>query len=680
MPQIVWTASPDGVVDYSNQRWCEFTGSIQTGELWGGEHPPPDAPPETGNEGWQAIVHPDDKPGAWERWAECVRSGTAFEMELRLFDQRTTGYRWHLIRTVPVFKDGAVVRWYGTATDTNEQRRAAEAARFLAEASAALAALVDPESTLQKVANLAVPYFADWCAVDLVSEGGTLRRLAVAHLHPEKVQLAQELVHRYPPDPNAPCGISQVFRTCQPEIVEEVTDEFLVRAARDEDHLGLIRALGLRSYICVPLVVSGKTLGVLTFVTAESGRRYTQSDLALAEDLSHRAAVAVENSNLYRALREEDHRKTEFLALLAHELRNPLAPLRNGLQVLRLAANGSLPAGHHGRVEQACTLMERQLQHLVRLVDDLLDVSRISRGKLRLRKERITLETVVASAWETCEPLVREQGDELTVSLPEEPVYLDADMTRLAQALSNLLSNAIKYSDQGSRIWLTARREGNEVVISVKDTGVGIPPAMLPRVFDLFTQVDRSLEKSQGGLGVGLTIVKRLVEMHGGSVEARSEGYGLGSEFIVRLPVVLAAVQPEEVDDPQACPTAAHRLRSGLRILVADDNVDSATSLAMMLELMGHEVRTAHDGLEAVAGAAAFRPEVILLDIGMPRLNGYDACRRIREQPWGKNVVIVALTGWGQDEDKRRSQEAGFDNHLVKPVEPAALDKLLASP
>ncbi len=368
------------------------------------------------------------------------------------------------------------------------------------------------------------------------------------------------------------------------------------------------------------------------------------------------------------ARKEEDRRKSEFLALLAHELRNPLAPLRNGLQVLRLAGNNAQAA------EQARGMMERQLHHLVRLVDDLLDVSRISRGKLQLRKERITLASVVGDALELCEQTVQQHGQELTVSLPDEPVYVDADKTRLAQALWNLLSNAVKYSDRGGRIWLTVRREGDEAVISVKDTGVGIPAAMLPRVFDMFTQVDRSLEKSQGGLGVGLTIVKRLVEMHGGTVEAHSEGHGMGSEFVVRLPIVLSVVQErqEEGDEQQDPPTARRR------VLVVDDNVDAASSLAMVLKLMGNEVRTAHDGLEGVAAAREFRPDVILLDIGMPRLNGYEACRRIRQEPWGKNVVLVALTGWGQEEDKRKAQEAGFDRHMVKPVEPAALAKLLA--
>jgi PAS domain S-box-containing protein len=363
--------------------------------------------------------------------------------------------------------------------------------------------------------------------------------------------------------------------------------------------------------------------------------------------------------------KEEDRRKTEFLALLAHELRTPLSPLRNGLHILQLAADD------RQTVEQVRSSMQRQLQHLIRLVDDLLDVSRISEGKLRLRKERISLAEVVQFALEVC-GAVKEQERELTVTLPEEPLHVEADRNRLAQALCNLLHNAVKYSDRGTSIRLSVERQGGEAVIRVKDSGVGIPAPLLSRVFEMFWQVDRTLEKSQGGLGVGLTIVKRLVELHGGAVEANSEGPGKGSEFVIRLPVVETAA-------PDRTAGGEEQVRAGQRrrILVADDNPDAADSLAVLLRLMGHEVRTAHDGLEAVAGVAAFQPDLILLDIGMPKLNGYDACRRIREQPEAGAAVIVALTGWGQDEDRRRSREAGFDGHLVKPVEPAALASLL---
>jgi PAS domain S-box-containing protein len=399
----------------------------------------------------------------------------------------------------------------------------------------------------------------------------------------------------------------------------------------------------------------------------KDGRRVEVSlTISPVKDAEGRIIGASKIARDITARKEEERRKDEFLALLAHELRNPLAPIRNGLQIMRLS-------GHDPQaVDQARGMMERQLQHMVRLVDDLLDVSRISRGKLRLQKERLLLADVVNQALEVCESLVKQQGDEVLVTLPEEPIYVDADKTRLAQALCNLLNNAVKYSDPGNKVWLTVRREGEEAVISVKDQGVGIPPAMLGRVFDLFTQVDRSLEKAQGGLGVGLTIVKRLIELHGGSVEARSEGHGKGSEFIVRMPMAHTPLRRQMAADGVPAVDGA-----GRRILLADDNQDAADSLQLLLQMMGHEVRTAYDGLEAVAIAEEFRPDVILLDIGMPNLNGYDACRRIREAPWGKQAVILALTGWGQEEDKRRSLEAGFSGHLVKPVEPAELERLL---
>ncbi len=651
MPQLVWAARADGHIDYYNRRWHEFTGSTDV----------------EGSEGWPAIIHPGDMPAASERWGESLRSGIPFETEIRLLDRGTGSYRWHLMRTVPA-KDGngTVVRWYGTATDINSQKRSAETSHFLADVSAALATLVDFRSTLQKVVNLAVPYFADWSAVDLADDGGVLRRLAVAHTDPGKIRLVQQLSERYPADPSR--GAGQVLATGRPELVEEISDQMLASAAQDEQHLQLIHSLGLRSYLCVPLIVSGKTIGVMTFATAESGRRFTVADRSLAEDLSRRIAVAVENASLYQELREEDRRKTEFLALLAHEIRNPLAPLRNGLEVMRAAGDDRHSA------ERARAMMERQLAHLMRLVDDLLDVSRISRGKIELRRERLALAAVVDSALELCQPLVTQQRDELVISLPDEPVYVHADPTRLAQALSNLLSNAAKYSDPGSTIWLTVRREGNEAIISVRDTGIGIPAKMLPKVFDLFTRVDQSLERSQGGLGVGLTIVRRLIELHGGRVEAHSDGPSKGSEFVIHLPV-LAALAAEPAPEPNVRTTKRDAPR---RVLVVDDHADAADSLAMMIRLLGHEVRVARNGREGVETAATFHPQLVLLDIGMPIMNGYDACRQIRELPDGREMTIAALTGWGQDEDKRRSQDAGFDAHLVKPVEPGDLEVLLS--
>jgi CheY-like chemotaxis protein len=377
-----------------------------------------------------------------------------------------------------------------------------------------------------------------------------------------------------------------------------------------------------------------------------------------------------ERRRMEDALREQDRRKDEFLALLAHELRNPLAPLRNGLHVMRLAEDDP------GTIAQAREMMERQLAHMVRLIDDLLDVSRINRNKMELRRSRVLLADVISSAVEIARPMIDAAGHELAVSLPPEPVYLDADLTRLAQVFGNLLTNSAKYTRPGGHIRLAAERRGRDVVVSVRDDGIGIPAASLRSIFDMFSQVDRSMERTAGGLGIGLALVKGLTEMHGGTVTAESAGVGQGSTFTVRLPALETPAE-RTADEPQRTqPSAAG---PGRRILVVDDNSDSARSMAGLLELLGNEVRTAHDGIAAVAAAEAFRPDVILMDVGMPRLNGYEATRRIREQPWGRSPAIVALTGWGQDGDRVLSREAGCDAHLVKPVDIRDLEELLAS-
>jgi len=319
-------------------------------------------------------------------------------------------------------------------------------------------------------------------------------------------------------------------------------------------------------------------------------------------------------------------------------------------------------------------MMERQVGQMVRLVDDLLDVSRISRGKIELRRERIELASAIHHAVEAARPQFQSMDHALTVTLPPKPIFLNADPTRLAQVLGNLLSNACKYTYKGGQMCLTVEREGNQAVIRLRDNGIGIAPDQLPRIFEMFVQIDTSLERSVSGLGIGLTLVKSLVEMHDGTVEVHSAGVDQGSEFVLRLPIM---VEPPQ--SPPPAPTVSKPTTTiTRRILVVDDNQDSATSLAALLDLTGHKTHTAHDGLEAVEAAATFLPDVVLLDIGLPKLNGYDACRKIREQPSGKGIVLIALTGWGQDEDRRKSQAAGFDAHLVKPVDYDALMKLLA--
>jgi two-component system CheB/CheR fusion protein len=372
-----------------------------------------------------------------------------------------------------------------------------------------------------------------------------------------------------------------------------------------------------------------------------------------------------DSKQMEESLREDDRRKDEFLATLAHELRNPLAPLQNGLQIMKLTeGNGSLNDLH--------AMMKRQLDQMIRLIDDLLDISRVSRGKLQLRRKPIVLQDVVLQAIEMSEPLIKASEHNFSAVVPEVPIYVNADAVRLTQVFGNILNNAAKYTPRSGTISLVISTEKGEVVTSIKDTGIGIPTTMLSRIFELFTQVDHSLEKSQGGLGIGLTLAHRLIELHCGKIVAKSEGEGCGSEFIVTLPLVTAprlGTKGNNVD-----PVAINRRR----VLVVDDNRDSAITLEMMLEMMGQEVRKAHDGREAIAIASTFLPELILMDVGMPKLNGLDATRLIRETPWGKNIRIMALTGWGQDDDKKKSQAAGCDGHLVKPVQPMLLQKVLA--
>lgn len=372
-----------------------------------------------------------------------------------------------------------------------------------------------------------------------------------------------------------------------------------------------------------------------------------------------------ERHQFEQRLKEADRRKDEFLGMLAHELRNPLAPIRTGLHLMQAAGD------NRQLIEECQAIMQRQLEYMVRLIDDLMDVSRISRGKISLRRERIELAPIVHTAVEGSRPLIETNKHTLTINIPPEPIYINADATRLAQVIGNLLTNAAKYTQDGGHIELAVERQGDQAIISVKDNGQGIAPSMLTDIFELFMQVDWSVERSQGGLGIGLTLVKNLVELHGGTVEARSSGAEQGSEFIVRLPTLKQAPQrPQEpADDGQEI--------APRRILVVDDNVDAADSLAMLLKQTGHEVHIAYDGPKAIELAAKVQPGVILLDIGMPGLSGYDVCRRIREQAWGKEVFIIALTGRGQPEDRQKSHKAGFNAHLVKPVDHAKLAEQL---
>jgi signal transduction histidine kinase len=429
----------------------------------------------------------------------------------------------------------------------------------------------------------------------------------------------------------------------------------------------------LRGYECgavdyVPVPVVPEILRAKVSVFAELYRK-TRALEQLNAELEQRVAertAALEAST--RALQEADRRKDEFLAMLAHELRNPLAPIRTAVQLLRLKELSSQQRS------RARDVIERQVEHLVTLIDDLLDVSRITRGMITLQREPVLVGAVVARAVETTRPIIDAHHHELTLELPDELITIDGDKTRLVQILANVLHNAAKFTDPGGRIHLKVTREASQVVISVSDNGIGIPEELIPTIFDLFTQLHSKAERAQAGLGIGLALVRRLTEMHGGTVTAHSEGPDRGTEFIVRIPALATQVVSSQASAPELMIVGEPR-----RILVADDNHDAAESLALQLQLAGHEVRTVHDGADALAVAKGFKPHIALLDLGMPRMDGYETARQLRRRPGGKSLGLIALTGWGQQEDRKRTAEAGFDVHLVKPVSESQLFQALAS-
>ncbi len=429
----------------------------------------------------------------------------------------------------------------------------------------------------------------------------------------------------------------------------------------------------LRGYECgavdyVPVPVVPAILRAKVSVFAELYRK-TRALEHLNRELEQRVAdrtAALEATT--EALKEADRRKDEFLAMLAHELRNPLAPIRTAVQILRRNELGESDR------TRARDVIERQVEHLVSLIDDLLDVSRITRGMITLEREPLSIGAIVARAVETARPAIDARQHELVLDVPDEAIVVEGDETRLVQIVGNILHNAAKFTDVGGCVWLSVTREGSMVLIRVKDSGIGIPHESVPRIFDLFAQVHGKARTSPGGLGIGLALVRRLTEMHGGTVTAASAGLGHGTEVSVRLPMsaspaMLVATQPESDVIPSVGPR---------RILVADDNRDAAESLEVQLQLAGHDVRIAHDGLEALEVATTFRPEVVLLDLGMPQMDGYETAREMRCRPWGKHATLVALTGWGQPQDRQRTSEAGFDVHLVKPVTDLELFRALA--
>ncbi|WEF35633.1 hybrid sensor histidine kinase/response regulator [Pseudoduganella chitinolytica] len=433
---------------------------------------------------------------------------------------------------------------------------------------------------------------------------------------------------------------------------------------------GMFNAIGIKAIICCPLVKGGALVAMMA-VHQQRPRMWTADEIALVEAVVERCWAHIERVRSTEALHKADRHKSEFLATLAHELRNPLAPISNGLELLRLGAESGAAMGH------VREMMTRQVNHMVHLINDLLDIARVSSGKIVLRRQVADLKDVVASAVETNLPALQAPGHLLTVDLPDEPLLVDVDVVRMSQVLGNLLSNAAKYTPPGGRIVVAARREELEVVVTVGDNGMGIAHDALEAVFEMFTQVGRSVERSKGGLGIGLSLVRRLMALHGGSVDAASAGEGQGSTFTLRLPV---ARQPRAVTPPEdVMPARAQGLAdTSLRVLIADDNADAANTLEALLRQAGHDTRIAYDGAAALALAESFRPQLAFLDLGMPLLDGYETARRLRALPHMANLALVALTGWGAEEDRMRARAAGFDRHLLKPAAPDEVAAALA--
>jgi signal transduction histidine kinase len=535
---------------------------------------------------------------------------------------------------------------------------------YLVEAGTALSSTLEFDTALRVLAQYLVPTLADLGAVHRVDDQRRLELAALSWMGPD--QSVRSLSTAAGAGPLA--GLMDVIRHClhssQPVHLCDAGPWPDLPEPANGAHM-------LRSVVAVPLLARGRTLGVMTLALGPSGRAHGPADLALAGDLAARAAIALDNAQLYQNIQQEDERKNQFLAMLAHELRNPLAPIRNAVHVLKLLGS------HDATLTQARDMIDRQVTHMARLVDDLLDTSRLARGKILLRKERLDLAHLVRDVLEDYRSTLTQNGLTLDAIVAEEPIFVDGDATRLAQALGNLLHNASKFTDPGGRVTvaLEAEAETRTAVLSVGDTGIGMERGMLERLFDAFSQADSSLDRSRGGLGLGLALVRGLIRLHGGEVRAESGGLGKGTTVTIRLPHREGTELPSEDSTPARVATLVDR------VLLIEDHPDTAESMRVLLTMTGHEVAIAHSGPKGMAAARTFRPQVVICDIGLPgRMDGYAVARAMRRDPAFAAVRLIALSGYGQDEDRRRSREAGFDAHLIKPVDFAELRRLIAIP
>lgn len=652
MPQIVWTAKPDGYVDYYNQRWFDYTRLTKE---------------QTEGWGWQPVLHPDDVERTLRRWARAVITGEVFEIEYRFRRASDGAYRWHLGRAVPMRdREGEIVKWFGTCTDIDDQKRAEEALRFIVEASGILASSLDYETTLKNVAELSVPRLADWCVVHTIEEDGKLQQLAAAHTDPLKLELLREINRRYPAGLDAAHSYPLVVRTGEPELIREITDEELARVARDEEHLRLLGELGLKSTLCVPLKVRGRSLGAITFATAESGRIYNESDLALAENLAHRAATAMDNARLYQEAQRANRSKDEFLATLSHELRTPLTPIIGWVHMIR----GGMLKGEE--MDRGLAVVEKNSQTLTRLINDLLDMSAIMSGKMRIEKVPVQLDAILKEAIETVRSSAERRGIILEVTACNDDLgIIDGDRTRLVQSFWNILVNAVKFSKDRGRVRVHCEADDREARVTIEDDGHGITPEFLPFVFERFRQEDSSKTRLHGGLGIGLALVKSFIEAHGGQVKAESAGSDRGSRFIIRLP--RAGGAGESLEEPFAAHAEVEAAPNKINVLVVEDSPDTLELLHKALKKRGYNVKSCASAEEALRAASSRQYDVVISDIGMPETSGYELIERLRLLPHMSDVPAIALSGYAARRDVEAALAAGFDAHIAKPTDTATL-------
>ena len=575
---------------------------------------------------------------------------------------------------------GDIEGFVALVNDVTARKAEESRGRFLAEAAAMLGSSLDYETTLQRFARLSVPLLADWCAIDMLDADGNVRRLVVAHTNPEMEAKAQRIIEQYPPR-HGDAGLMAVLASHRSELYGEIPEALLIGQSRDAAHLQMLRDLGLKSAMIVPLVARDRTLGAITFVHAESGRRFTQADLAFAEDLARRAALAVDNAALYREAQAANRMKDEFLATVSHELRTPLNAILGWAQLLR---GGDL---EEGELERALETIERNARAQAQLIEDLLDISRIITGKLRLDVRPIELAGLIESAVDSVHPAADAKGIRLQVVVDPRAGPVSGDANRLQQIVWNLLVNAIKFTPRDGRIGVSLSRVNSHVEIIVNDTGEGIAPDLLPLIFDRFRQADASTTRKHGGLGLGLSIVRHLVELHGGTVHAESRGPGLGSVFTVKLPLAATRkgdeqrVHPTASDDRVDVGLGGTKL-DGVRVLVVDDEQDARDLLSHLLRRCRADVETVASAADALAAIRRQRPDVLLSDIGMPGEDGYMLIQQVRaleEQTGLGKIPAVALTAFARAEDRRRALMAGFQMHVPKPVEAAELTAVVAN-